>query len=175
MAILFSFAWFFLFADYQKDRILTFFNPQSDPYDRGYQVHQAVIAVGSGGLFGRGLGFGSQSQLKFIPASQTDFIFAVIAEELGFFGVSLVLFLWGVIFYRLLKAANQMKDNFSTLFIFGASLLFFVQIFVNIGMNIGLVPVTGIPLPLLSSGGSFLIVSLAIFGLAESMIIRNRS
>lgn len=168
-------AWFFFFADYQKGRILTFFNPQADPYGRGYQVRQAVIAVGSGGFLGRGLGFGSQSQLKFIPASQTDFIFAVIAEELGFFGVSLVLLLWGVIFYRLIRAAGRLKDSFSILFIFGASIIFFIQIFINIGMNIGLVPVTGIPLPLLSYGGSFLIVSLLILGLAESMIIRGRS
>ncbi len=168
-------AWLFFFQDYQRDRVLTFFNPNTDPYGRGYHVRQAITAVGAGGLLGRGLGFGSQSQLKFIPASQTDFIFAVIAEELGFFGVSLILFFWGLIFYRLIKAAKLMKDNFSLLFILGASTLFFSQLIINIGMNIGLVPVTGIALPFLSYGGSFLVTSSILIGIIESMIIRNRS
>ncbi|MAF14154.1 MAG: rod shape-determining protein RodA [Parcubacteria group bacterium] len=167
-------AWFFLFADYQKDRILTFVNPTSDPYGSGYHVRQAVTAVGAGGFLGRGLGFGSQSQLKFLPASQTDFIFAVIAEELGFLGVSLVFFLWGLIFWRLIRAVKIMKDNFSALFILGASAIFFSQIIINIGMNIGLVPVTGISLPFLSYGGSFLLISLVLIGIIESMIIRNQ-
>lgn len=168
-------AWMFLFAPYQQDRILTFFNPQADPYGRGYQVRQAVTAVGAGGLYGRGLGFGSQSQLKFLPASQTDFIFAVIAEELGFFGISLVLFLWGLIFYRLIRAAKIMKDNFSLFFILGASALFFIHVIINIGMNIGIVPVTGISLPFLSYGGSFLLSSLLLVGIIQSMIIRNQN
>lgn len=174
LLIITTFAWFFLFQEYQQDRILTFFNPQADPYGRGYQVRQAVIAVGAGGFLGRGLGFGSQSQLKFLPASQTDFIFAVIAEELGFLGVSLVLFFWGLIFYRLIQAAKLMKDNFALFFILGASVLFFVQILINIGMNVGIVPVTGISLPFLSYGGSFLVVSLIIIGIIQSMIIRNQ-
>lgn len=173
--LLFTLSWLYLFADYQKDRILTFFNPQADPYSRGYHVRQAIIAVGAGGPLGRGLGFGSQSQLKFIPASQTDFIFAVIAEELGFLGVSLVLFLWGVIFYRLVKAARQSKDDFASFFILGASILFFSQVIINIGMNVGLVPVTGISLPFLSYGGSFLLTSLILVGLIESIIVRNRA
>ncbi len=168
-------AWFFLFADYQRDRIITFFNPQSDPYDTGYHVTQAITAVGAGGLTGRGLGFGSQSQLKFLPASETDFIFAVIAEELGFLGVSLVLFLWGVIFYRLIRAVQRSRDNFSTFFILGASAIFFSHIFINVGMNVGIVPVTGISLPFVSYGGSFLVISLAMIGIVEGMIIRNRS
>jgi len=173
--VAFFISWFFLFADYQRDRILTFFNPQADPYDRGYQVRQAVIAVGAGGLFGRGLGFGSQSQLKFIPASQTDFIFAVIAEELGFLGVGLVLLFFSVIFYRLIRAVRHCRDSFATHFILGVSVLLFIQVFINIGMNIGLVPVTGIPLPLVSYGGSFLLISLVALGLVESMIVRNRA
>jgi len=173
--ILFLTSWTLFFADYQKDRILSFFNPQADPYGRGYHVRQAIIAVGAGGFLGRGLGFGSQSQLKFIPASQTDFIFAVISEELGFLGVGLVLFLWGVIFYRLVRAAMKTKDDFASLFILGVSILFFCQVMINIGMNIGLLPVTGIPLPFLSYGGSFLVVSLISIGMVESIIIRNRS
>ncbi|MFA6215356.1 MAG: rod shape-determining protein RodA [Patescibacteria group bacterium] len=168
-------AWLFLFQTYQRDRILTFFNPALDPYGRGYHVRQAVTAVGAGGLFGRGLGFGSQSQLKFLPAAETDFIFAVIAEELGFLGVILVLFFLGVIFYRLIKAVKSMKDSFAQLFILGVSALFFSQIMINIGMNIGIVPVTGISLPFLSYGGSFLVVCLILIGMVESMIIRNRN
>lgn len=174
LVVLVVLAWFFVFQTYQKDRIFTFFNPQADPYGQGYHVRQATTAVGAGGLFGRGLGFGSQSQLKFIPASQTDFIFAVIAEELGFLGVGLVFFFWGLILYRLLKAAKLMKDNFSLFFILGTSALFFSQLLINIGMNIGLVPVTGISLPLMSYGGSFLVTSLVLIGIVEGMIIRNK-
>jgi rod shape determining protein RodA len=175
LLIIVTVAWFFLFQNYQRDRILTFFNPQTDPYGRGYHVRQAIIAVGAGGLFGRGLGFGSQSQLKFVPASETDFIFAVIAEELGFLGVGLILFFWGLIFYRLIKAIRLMKDDFCSLFILGVSALFFTQIIINIGMNIGIVPVTGISLPFLSYGGSFLVTGLALVGIVESMIIRNQA
>ena len=175
LIIILILSWFFLFQDYQKDRIVTFFNPAADPYDTGYHVRQAVTAVGAGGFLGRGLGFGSQSQLKFIPASQTDFIFAVIAEELGFLGVGLVLFFWGLIFWRLIRAAKMARDNFTLLFIFGVSALFFSQIIINIGMNIGIVPVTGISLPFLSYGGSFLLTSLILVGIIESMIIRNQS
>ena len=175
LVVIAALAWFFLFQDYQKDRILTFLNPGADPYGRGYHVRQALTAVGAGGFLGRGLGFGSQSQLKFIPASQTDFIFAVIGEELGFIGVSLIFFFWGLIFYRLIKAVKSMRDNFSLFFILGVSVLFFSQIVINIGMNIGLVPVTGISLPFLSYGGSFLVVSLVLVGITESMIIRNKS
>lgn len=169
------FTWFFLFADYQKSRVMTFFNPSLDPYNRGYHVRQAVTAVGAGKFLGSGLGFGSQSQLKFIPASQTDFIFAVIGEELGFVGAALIFFFWGVIFYRLIKAARMMHDNFSLFFILGVSILFFSHVFVNIGMNIGLVPVTGISLPFLSYGGSFLVISLVSIGIVESMIMRNKT
>lgn len=173
VAVLIS--WFFLFQNYQRDRIITFLNPQADPYDRGYQVRQAMIAVGAGQWFGRGLGFGSQSQLKFLPASQTDFIFAVIAEELGLLGVGLILFFWLIIFYRLIKAAKTVKDSFATIFILGVTVLFFVQLVINMGMNIGIVPVTGISLPFLSYGGSFLVTGLALIGIIESMIVKNKS
>jgi len=168
-------AWFFFFAPYQKERIKTFLNPQANPYSTGYHVRQAITAVGAGGVLGRGLGFGSQSQLKFIPEAETDFIFAVIAEELGFLGVSLVLFLFGLVFTRLIRAAKLMKDNFSLLFVFGLSILIFCQMMINIGMNIGVVPVTGISLPFLSYGGSFLVVMLALVGIVENMIIRNQA
>ena len=173
-AVLFGLSWVYFFQDYQRDRIMTFFNPQADPYNRGYHVRQATIAVGAGGWLGRGLGFGSQSQLKFIPASQTDFIFAVVAEELGFFGVSLVLVLWAVVFYRLGRAALRCRDDFATLFIVGVSIVFFSQVMINIGMNVGLLPVTGIALPFLSYGGSFLVVSLMLVGLVQSMVARTQ-
>lgn len=168
-------AWQFLFQDYQRQRIFTFFDPQRDPYGRGYHVRQAVTAVGAGGLFGRGLGSGSQSQLKFIPASQTDFIFAVIAEELGFLGVTLILFIWAIIFYRLIRAVRAMRDYYASLFIFGVSAMLFSHVAINIGMNIGIVPVTGISLPFLSYGGSFLITSIVLVGIVEGMIIKNRA
>ncbi len=174
LVIGFVVSWAFLFQDYQKDRILTFLNPSLDPYGRGYHVRQATIAAGAGGVLGRGLGFGSQSQLKFIPESHTDFIFSVIAEELGFVGVSLILFFWGLFFYRLVLAAGRIRDDFATLFILGTSVLFFIHLFINIGMNIGILPVTGIPLPFISYGGSFMIVSLAMLGLIEGMIARSR-
>ncbi|MFA6410497.1 MAG: rod shape-determining protein RodA [Candidatus Buchananbacteria bacterium] len=167
--------WLFLLQDYQKGRILTFLNPQSDPYGRGYHVRQAVTAVGAGGMLGRGLGFGSQSQLKFLPASQTDFIFAVIAEELGFLGVSLVLFFWFLILYRLVRAAKTVKDSFALYFILGVSAMFFCHIIINIGMNIGIVPVTGISLPFLSYGGSFLVTCLILIGIVENMVNRNQN
>lgn len=172
--VLGALAWFFFFQDYQRDRILTFLNPQADPYNRGYQVRQAITAVGAGGILGRGLGFGSQSQLKFIPASQTDFIFAVVAEELGFLGVGLVLFFFFLLFYRLIRAAKLMRDNFSIFFILAVSALLFSHLAINVGMNVGLVPVTGISLPFLSSGGSFLVASLILVGIVENMIIRSR-
>jgi rod shape determining protein RodA len=168
------FAWLFLFQPYQKDRILTFLDPQADPYDTGYQVRQSVIAIGAGGIMGRGLGFGSQSQLKFIPASQTDFIFAVIAEELGLFGVTLILFFWGLIFFRIFKAVSLTRDGFIGFFMVGLSAMFFTHVMVNIGMNLGIVPVTGISLPFLSYGGSFIITSLLLIGLSQGMIMGNR-
>ncbi len=174
LIIIFSLSWSVLFKDYQKDRILIFLNPQNDPYDRGYNVRQAIIAIGAGEFFGRGLGFGSQSQLKFIPASQTDFIFAVISEELGFLGVFLVLFFWTIIFWRLMKAAKSTKDGFSFFFIMGVSALLFSHLMINIGMNIGILPVTGISLPFLSYGGSFLLLCMSLIGIVEGIIVKNK-
>ena len=169
----FLFSWFLLFKDYQKERILTFIDPARDPLGRGYNVTQSIIAVGSGNLYGRGLGEGSQSQLKFIPESQTDFIFAVIAEELGLVGTLLTLFFFFTLYFRLIKAAKKARDNFSLYLILGITVLFFTQMMVNIGMNIGILPVTGISLPFVSYGGSFLIICLVLVGIAESFIIRN--
>ena len=173
--LMLSFAggWFFFFADYQKERITTFINLEKDLSGQGYNINQAIIAIGSGGIIGRGIGFGSQSQLKFLPESQNDFIFAVIAEELGFLGICLVIILFGVIFYRMFLAIKKNNDDFGIYFILGAIILIFTEMFINIGMNIGLLPVVGISLPFLSYGGSSLISSLIIIGSVESIIIRS--
>jgi rod shape determining protein RodA len=150
-----SVTWFNL-ADFQRERITSFINQGEDIKGSGYNVFQAIVAVGSGGIMGKGVGQGSQSQLNFLPESHTDFIFATIAEELGFFGAMFILFLYGIIFYRIRKIAILAPDNFGYLLASGIMIMIFLQIFVNIGMNIGLVPVTGIPLPFLSYGGSSL-------------------
>lgn len=166
--------WAFFFADYQKERIVTFLDPSFNPFDQGYNITQAIIAIGSGGLAGRGVGFGSQSQLKFLPEAQNDFIFAVIAEELGFLGAGLILFFFAVLFFRLLKSLKAINNDFGIFFIIGALALIFIEMFINIGMNIGLLPVIGISLPFVSYGGSAIISSLMLIGVAESIIIRSK-
>lgn len=165
MILAFTVSWFFIFQDYQKDRINTFLHPENDPLGEGYNVSQSIIAVGAGRLLGRGLGFGSQSQLKFIPESQTDFIFAVIAEELGFLGVTLLLGLYGLIFYRCYKIAARAPDDYGLFLAFLVAVLVFIHLMVNVGMGIGLLPVTGISLPFVSYGGSFLVTSLFLISL----------
>lgn len=166
-------AWSFFLKDYQKERFLTFVDPGRDPLGRGYNITQSVIAVGSGQILGRGVGFGSQSQLRFLPETQTDFIFAVLAEELGLFGVLLVLALFSLMFFRLLKIGFTARDDFALFAVLGMTGLFFFQFFVNVGMNIGLLPVTGITLPFMSAGGSSLIVNYFLIGIAQS-IARSR-
>ncbi|MBP6943223.1 MAG: rod shape-determining protein RodA [Candidatus Buchananbacteria bacterium] len=169
LVVSFAFAWFFVFADFQQARILTFINPDLDPLGRGYNVRQSIIAVGAGRLFGRGLGFGSQSQLKFIPESQTDFIFAVIAEELGLIGVMLVVGLFAFVLYRLYRIAARAPDDFGMFLVLLIGVLLFVQVFINIGFCVGLLPVTGISLPLVSYGGSFLLTIMALMGIVQSV------
>lgn len=169
------FGWFFLLKDYQTERILTFLNPERDPLGQGYNMSQAQIAVGSGQWFGRGIGLGPQSQLRFLPAAHTDFIIAVIAEELGFAGIMSVLFLYGLIFYRIIRMARVVEDDASTLLLLGIILLLFSEMFINIGMNIGLLPIAGITLPFISYGGSSLVSSLFLIGLAQSVIIHKRT
>lgn len=170
--VLLTIAWFGLFAPYQKARIATFLNPTEDPLGQGYNVAQAVIAIGAGGLFGRGLGFGTQSQLKFLPESQTDFIFAVIAEELGFFGVTLLLGAFSLLFLRVSRLVRLSRDNFTTYLLLGIVALLFLQILINVGMNLGVFPVTGIGLPFVSYGGSSLVVFLFYIGVIQSIAIR---
>ena len=170
----FGLAWRFFFADYQKSRILTLFSPENDPLGQGYNVAQAVIAIGAGGWFGRGLGFGSQSQLKFLPESHTDFIFAVIAEELGFVGVLLLFGAFSILFLRLATLMRQSHDSFTAFLLAGIGSVLFLQILVNVGMNLGLFPVTGIGLPLVSYGGSSLILFVVLLGVVQSVAIHSR-
>lgn len=168
-------SWFFVLQDYQQERIITFFNPGRDPLGSGYNPLQSIIAVGSGQLFGRGLGLGPQSQLNFLPVAEKDFIFAVIAEELGFVGSCLVILFFVFLFWRLIKSLREANTNFSLFLLAGIVISLFSQVFINISMNIGLLPITGIPLPFLSYGGSSLVSSLFMIGLAESIIVRQRS
>jgi len=171
IAVILIASWFFVFEDYQRIRIMTFFEPRLDPLGRGYNITQSVIAIGSGQVFGRGLGFGPQSQLKFLPEAQADFIFAVFAEELGFIGVFLILSFFGVLFYRIVVSARRVRDDFGLFLILGFLIFFVLQVFVNIGMNMALLPVAGISLPFVSCGGSSLITSLIAIGIIESVIL----
>ncbi len=173
MLALFALSWQFFLKDYQKQRIMSFVAP-STTLSRDYNVNQAMIAVGAGGWLGRGLGFGSQSQLKFLPEAKNDFIFAVISEELGFVGVALALFFFAIIFYRLLANLKKINNDFGIFFLLGAVTLIFIEMFVNIGMNMGLLPVVGIGLPFLSYGGSAMLAHLMIIGVAESIIVRAK-
>ncbi len=166
--------WFYVFEDYQKDRITTFINPQSDLLGSGYNVNQSIIAVGSGNLWGKGLGHGSQSQLNFLPEKHTDFIFAVVAEEMGFIGVLLLLGLFAILFYRLFKIAFETQDNFGKLLVLGVAFTLIFHITINIGMNVGIMPVTGIPLPFISYGGSSLISFLIMIGIVLNVYIKGR-
>lgn len=171
-AVVFSAGWFLL-KDYQRSRIRNFITPYEDPRGSGYNVIQSTVAVGSGGLWGKGLGHGSQSQLNFLPEKRTDFIFAVIAEELGLVGSGIVLVLFGALFYRMKETARLARDNFGYLLTIGVMIMFFVQVLINIGMNVGISPVAGVPLPLLSYGGSSMISVLAGLGIVQS-VYRHR-
>ncbi|MFA6096602.1 MAG: rod shape-determining protein RodA [Candidatus Paceibacterota bacterium] len=172
--VLSGIGWQYALKDYQKSRILSFFDSEYDPMGAGYNVRQSVIAIGSGNIWGKGLGHGSQSQLNFLPEKHTDFIFAVIAEEMGFVGIILVIGLYGIIFYRLLRIAEEAEDNFGKYLVLGTSLLVFFHVVINIGMNMGIMPVTGIPLPLVSYGGSSLVSLMVMFGIVNSVYIKGR-
>ncbi len=146
-------------ADYQKNRILVFLDPGVDPRGAGYQLIQSKVAIGSGGVFGKGFTAGSQKRLDFLPEQHTDFIFSVIGEELGFVGTMLALLAFAFVLRRLVRMAERAPDPFAGLVIFGIFGTWLVHVFVNVGMTVGLVPITGIPLPFVSYGGSFLLMS----------------
>ncbi len=165
-------SWFFL-HNYQKQRIIGFLNPELDPLGRGYNLIQSTISVGSGKLWGRGLGRGTQSRLQFLPEFRTDFIFASIAEELGFLGTVIILTLYLYLLTFCLFIAYRSLDRFNFLTVIGVFSMILFQMFVNIGMNLGILPITGITLPLISYGGSSLIVTLMCLGLV-SLIAKDR-
>lgn len=158
---------------HQQKRIETFLDPNSDPLGAGYNALQAKVAIGSGGLIGKGFMEGNQTQLRFIPEQWTDFIYCVVGEEFGFIGSIIVIALFLVIFMRLLKLTSLARDKFSSLVIVGILVLLFVHFGINIGMNVGITPVIGLPLPFLSYGGSSLLVNMTLIGIALN-IYKNR-
>lgn len=169
--------WNFLLSykqGYVSERILLFLHPQSDPTDKGYNVIQALISVGSGGLWGKGLGQGSQSRLAFLRVRHTDYIFSVLAEELGFVGCMLLLVLLAGLLMRVIRISATAGDAYGRLLASGVAIMIFTQIAVNIGFNVGLLPVTGLPLPLISYGGSSLIATLIGLGLVQSVTIYHQ-
>ncbi|KKO48947.1 rod shape-determining protein RodA [Arsukibacterium sp. MJ3] len=166
--------WFFLMRDYQQQRVLTFLNPETDPLGSGYHIIQSKIAIGSGGIDGKGWLQGTQSQLEFLPERHTDFIFSVLSEEFGLIGVMLLLAIYLFIIGRGLLIASRAQDNFSRLVAASFTLTFFVYVFVNIGMVSGLLPVVGVPLPLVSYGGTSMVTLMAAFGVLMSVSTHKR-
>jgi len=167
--ISFTVMWQFVFIDYQKDRILTFLNPLQDIQGTGYNAYQSTIAVGSGQWFGKGIGYGTQSKLSFLPEYETDFIFAAFAEEWGLLGVVVLFVLFGAVIWRLLTHAARGATNFEKLFATGVAMLIVSHFFVHVGMNIGLLPVTGTTVPFLSYGGTHLITEFIGIGVVMAM------
>jgi rod shape determining protein RodA len=173
--VTFGLLWSFVFADYQKARIKSFLDPLSDIQGTGYNAYQSTIAVGSGQMFGKGLGYGTQSRLQFLPEYETDFIFAAFSEEWGFVGSMIVLLSYMLVLWRILDNAKKGSSNFETLFGVGVAIMFFSHLAINIGMNIGLMPVTGITLPFMSHGGSHLLTEFIALGILMSMRKDNRT
>lgn len=165
----FGLLWSFGFQDYQKQRIMTFLNPLADIQGTGYNAYQSTIAVGSGQIFGKGVGYGTQSKLQFLPEYETDFIFAAFAEEWGIVGVAVLFTLYGVVIWRLVLHALWSATNFERLFTVGVAVLFTSHFVVHIGMNIGLLPVTGTTVPFLSYGGSHLMTEFLALGIVMGM------
>lgn len=167
--IAFSYLWFFTLADYQKARITTFLNPLTDISGAGYNARQSTIAVGSGGFLGKGVGYGTQSRLEFLPEYQTDFIFAAFTEEWGFVGAVMVFLLFGIIIWRVLRIASRGETNFETLFAVGVVIMFLSHFVIHVGMNIGLLPITGLTIPFMSYGGSHLLSEFSSLGILMGM------
>jgi rod shape determining protein RodA len=172
--LIFAGAWHWVLLDYQKARLQTFLHPAHDPLGSGYNVHQSIVALGSGEVIGRGLGHGPQSQLKFLPERHTDFILASLGEELGFVGISLFFGLYAVLLWRLLSTIRLTRDVFGQVVVAGAFFLLLISFTVSAGMNMGILPVTGIPLPLLSYGGSSLISTFILLGVCQSVRVYSK-
>ena len=171
-AVIMPFLWFLL-KNYQKERVMTFLDPERDPFGSGYHIIQSVIAVGSGKFFGKGFMQGTQTQLKFLPEQQTDFIFSVFAEEWGFLGVAFLIFLLLGLIFTSLNIARRSKDFPGTLLAFGITALIFWETFINIAMVIGILPVVGIPLPFMSYGGSSIVMMFMCVGLLINISMRR--
>ena len=166
--------WAYVLQPYQKARVLNFIHPLADIHGTGYNAYQSTVAVGSGELLGKGIGFGTQSKLRFLPEYQTDFIFAAYAEEWGFIGVVILITLYGLVIFRTLSIAAHGTDNFAVLFGVGIAIMFLAHIIVHIGMNLGLLPVTGTTTPFMSYGGSHLLTEYAALGMLMGLWRRNR-
>ena len=169
------FSWSYVFEDYQKNRINTFLHPLSDIRGAGYNAYQSTIAVGSGQIFGKGIGYGTQSKLQFLPEYETDFIFAAFAEEWGFVGVLLLFLLFFVVIWRILVNALHGATNFEMLFGMGVAILFISHFVIHVGINLGLLPITGTTIPFMSYGGSHLITEFAALGILMGMRRYSRS
>ncbi|EAT11636.1 rod shape-determining protein RodA [Bermanella marisrubri] len=172
--VIFPMMWLFVMHDYQKQRVLTFLDPESDPLGAGWNIIQSKTAIGSGGIEGKGYLEGTQSQLEFLPERHTDFIIAVFAEEQGLIGVVLLLLLYGAIVMRGLYMASRGRDTFDRLFAGALIVTFFIYVFVNIGMVSGILPVVGVPLPLISYGGTSIVTLMAAFGVIMSVYMHRR-
>jgi rod shape determining protein RodA len=174
-AIAASGLWFFGLHEYQRERLLNFVNPAADIHGTGYNAYQAVVAAGSGQLFGKGIGYGTQSKLRFLPEYQSDFVFAAFAEEWGFIGVVLVLALYALMFYQLISIARRSATNFDALFTIGIALLFMAHVAIHVGINLGLLPVTGTTTPFMSYGGSHIVFEFIALGIVASLSKYGRS
>jgi rod shape determining protein RodA len=164
LVLLLPLIWVFL-APYQKLRIMTLINPAADPYGAGYNSIQSVITIGSGGIWGKGLGKGAQTQLEFLPERHTDFVFASIAEEMGFIGALFTLVVSFLLLYQIIKPVQKGGNYLERAFVSGIFLTLFAQIVIHVGMNMGLAPVTGLPLPLVSAGGSSFLATMIMLGI----------
>jgi rod shape determining protein RodA len=154
---------------------MAFVNPAADIHGTGYNAYQAVVATGSGQVWGKGIGYGTQSKLRFLPEYETDFIFAAFAEEWGFVGIALIFLLYGLLLFQLIAIARRMPTNFDALFTIGVAVLFLAHITVHIGINLGLLPVTGTTVPFMSSGGSHLLIEFMALGIVTSLAQHGRS
>jgi rod shape determining protein RodA len=167
--------YFVALHDYQRERIVTMFNPDADPRGKGYQLQQGLIAVGSGGLAGKGFMEGDQKELEYIPEQHTDFIFTIVAEEFGFAGALTVLFAWGIAIWQGMTIAGQSRSAFGGLAAAGFVSTICLYVFINIGMVIGLLPVVGIPLPLISYGGTVIVTVMVGFGLLMAVHLNRQN
>ncbi len=170
----FVLAWSFAFKPYQKARIINFLHPLSDIRGGGYNAYQSIIAVGNGGPWGQGIGYGSQSRLNYLPEHETDFIFAAYLEEWGFMGGLALLILYLLLLVYLIYGVSKLEDNYSIIFISGFIIWIYTHIIINMGMNLGVAPVTGIPLPFMSYGGTHLLLESIMLGISSSMIINRK-